>query len=355
MVVSLPFIGYSLLLNSSEELVTDYSHSTNVVDWLCETRQQTEHNPDKQAIVSKTGTFADARKVNHDSSMSYGRLTVHVWSDICGSKVNNLRNCPHFPYFPDKTYSISAFYKIQIGFLTNNGERIFGFVHPQRSGKYKFTITSDGTSELWLSPNEDPASSEMIARVNSYPEGAWPEEGDNKKYHNQISKEITLYAGKKYYIESLSKQGSGLPHVAVYWSYNSSNSPFEIISSEYLSSFSENKRYGAIPLHAGKQPNILIQSKSKLFDFNRLPFIDRKEYIDLIPTCPYIPSFLVRQKLQKYEGLWLTKVSRVFPQDETAMFESALNADKWSTPNLRVDRSKVEFVVDELMANLQPR
>ncbi|KAL9955811.1 hypothetical protein ACROYT_G037194 [Oculina patagonica] len=354
-VASLPFLGYLLLLTPSEKLVIDYSHSPNTApDCNCAIRQETHPNTDKKAIAPTSGTFKDARKVNHDSSTSLGSLTVHVWTEICGTKVSNLRNWPHFPYFPDKTYSIASFHKIQVGDLAKNGERIFGYVHPPTSGKYRFAIISDGTTELWLSPNEDPAFSKMIARVLSDHEWAWTEEEDYNNYPKQISNEITLHAGKKYYIESLSRQGSEVPHVAVYWSYGSSNSPFEIIFSEYLSRFSKSNRHGAIPFHAGKQRNILIQSKSKLYDFNRLPFINRREYIDQIPTCQYIPSFLVRRKLNKYEGVSIPKVSQVFPEDETSMFIMT-SYNEWSKPNQRAERNIVESVVNKFMAYLEPR
>ncbi|KAL9956006.1 hypothetical protein ACROYT_G037420 [Oculina patagonica] len=237
--------------------------------------------------------------------------------------------------------------------MRNNGERIFGFVHPQRSGEYKFAITSDDTSELWLSPNKDPASSEMIARVYSPDESAWTEEGDYKKYPDQISKEIILNAGKKYYIESLSKQGSGAAHVAVYWSYR--NSTFEIIPSKYLSSFSENNNHESIPPHAGKQANTLLQSKSHLYYFTRLPFISRREYFKLIPTCPYSPSFLVQRKLQRYQGVWLTQESHVFPQDDTDMFKKSYLKSDWNKPNAIVNKDRAKSIVDKLINSLQPR
>ncbi|KAL9955817.1 hypothetical protein ACROYT_G037201 [Oculina patagonica] len=320
-------------------------------DCPCAKRQQTEYNIEEQArsfVAPTARTFVAQRRVVHNSSMSLGRLNVHLWSEICGTKVVNLRNWPHFPYFPDKRSFISEFYKTQVPNSMNNGERIFGFIHPERSGNYKFAITSDDTSELWLSPNQDPASSEMIARVYSPDGSAWTEEGDYNKYPDQISKEITLHAGKKYYIESLSKQGSGLAHVAVYWSYSSSNSPFKIISSEYLSSVSENNRRVAIPLHAGKQSNILIQSKRKQYHFNRLPFVNRKEYIDQIPTCLYIPSFLVRKQLQRYQGILLTTESQVFPQDGTDMFKSTWK-HQYSKPNPSADKNIVESAVNKLI------
>ena len=238
--------------------------------------------------------------------------------------------------------------------MINNGERIFGFIHPQRSGEYKFAITSDDTSELWLSPNEDPASSEMIARVYSPNGSAWTEEGDYKKYPDQISKEVVLNAGKKYYIESLSKQGSGAAHVAVYWSY--SNLTFEIISSKFLSKFSENNNHESIPTHAGKQASTLLQSKMRLFDFNRLPFIRRKEYINLIPSCPYSPSFLVRKKLKPFEAAWnwLANGSHVFPQDDTDMIKSAWRP-YWTKPNPPVDKNTVESIVAKLINSLKSR
>ena len=350
----LPFIGYLLLLTRSEELGTEYPYSTNTYTALgcpCVTRQQIEYSTEEQdrVFVAPTATTLTVeREVSHDSSISLGSLNVHQWSEICGTQVDILRNWPHFPFFPDNRSFISQFHKSQVHDSRNNGERIFGYVHPRRSGKYKFAITSDDASELWLSSNEDPASSEMIARVYSPDGSAWTEKGDYKKYPDQISKDVTLYAGKKYYIESLSKQGSGLAHVSVYWSYSSSNLPLQIISSEYLSSFSGNNRHGAIPLHAGKQPNLLLQNKSKQYYFNRLPFINRKEYIDLIPTCPYIPSFLVREQLQRYQGVSLTSESQVFPKDDTDMFKSTWK-HRWSNPNPSTDKNIVESVVDKLV------
>ena len=314
---SVPFLGYLLIFGRCLE-------------------------PQTEAIVTSIA-------VEHDYAKSTGSLNVHLWHGICGMNVDNLRNWPHFPYFPDKRSFVSEFRKTQVLNMKDNGERIFGFVHPQVSGMYKFAITSDDTSELWLSRNEDPASSEMIARVYSPHRSAWTKEGDYKKYPEQISKEILLHSGKKYYIESLSKQGSGLAHVAVYWSYSSSNSEFEIISSKYLSTFSKSKHHETIPLHAGKQPNNSPQSKSTLYDFYRLPFVSRKEYNGLIQTCPYSPSFLVRGKLQRYQGISLTRESYVFPQDDTNMIKSTSWKHRWSTADPHTGKSIVESFLNKFV------
>ena len=312
LVTSISFIGCLLLFSSSDS--GGFPTVSNACDCPCASRLQSELN--NNTVKSKTETtgfastertFIREQKTENDSNTS-GILNVHFWSEICGTKVDILRNWPHFPYFPDKRSSISEFKYTQNPATNNNGQRIFGFVHPQKSGDYKFAITSDDTSELWLSPNEDPASSEMIARVYSPTKSAWTVDGDYMKYAEQISKKITLHAGKKYYIESLLKQGSGSAHVAVYWSYRN-HSTFKIISSKYLSSFS--KINDDAPPHAGKQRNILLQLKRNLFYFNRLPIVNRKEYADLMTTCPYSPTFLVRKKLKKYESIWFTKVTSV--------------------------------------------
>jgi len=359
---SLPLLGYLLLFSSSETglstSVPGEILSTNTVcDCPRATKQQTQNStlePQIEAMVtsttSTTRTFTAERKVEHNSSTSIGSLNAHMWSAICGMSVDILRNWPHFPYFPDKRSFVSEFRKAQVMNTKDNGERIFGFVRPQVSGMYRFAITSDDTSELWLSKNEDPASSEMIARVYSPRESAWTEQGDYKKYREQISNEIILHAGKKYYIESLIKQGAGAAHVAVYWSYG--DSAFEIISSKYLSSFSENGNQESIPPHAGKQRNITLRSKSNLYYYNRLPFLSRNEYNSVIPACSYSPSFLWNGTIRANQGVWMTMKheSRVFPQDDTDMLQK--RRDGWSKPNVLLDKNTVDSVVDKLITSL---
>ena len=289
-----------------------------------------------------------------DFSTCFGSLNVHMWSEICGMSVDTLRNWPHFPYFPSQRSFVWEFRRTQLPVPSvDSGERIFGFVHPQVSGMYKFAITSDDTSELWLSRNEDPASSEMIARVYSSHESAWTQEGDYKKYPEQISKEILLHAGKKYYIESSSKQGAGAAHVAVYWSHR--NTTFEIISSRYLSKYSGNSNHETIPTHAGRR-NVSFHSKSNLYSFYRLPLFNKENFINSIPSCPYSPSFLVRRKLGMFEAAWnwMANESYVFPQDDTDMIKSHFRPN-WTKPNALADNNRIKSVVDKFVYSLRSR
>ena len=358
LLVGIPLLGYLLLFSSSETRlstsVPGKIFSPDIVRGCpCATKQLTQNStlePQTEAIVTSSGE----KKVEQESTKSPGTLNVHMWSAVCGRNVDVLRNWPHFPYFPDKRSFISEFRKTQVAAnVQNSGERIFGFVHPQVSGMYKFAITSDNTSELWLSRNEDPASSEMIARVYSPHGSAWTEEGDFKKYPEQISKEILLHADQKYYIESLSKQGSGATHIAVYWSYR--NTTFEIISSRYLSNFSAKSNQETIPRHPGGQ-NISFHNKSNLYYFYRLPLFNKKDYINSIPSCPYSPSFLVRRKLNKYEAAWnwMANESYVFPQDDTDMIKSDFRP-YWTKPNALADNNRIKSVIDKFLYSLRSR
>ena len=357
LVVSLPFIVYLTSLNSSERFpfsVKPQSSMFNAVKDFTKQRTLSTNTWTERSLTSKS---------------NFGKMEVHMWMGICGTEmpeVDILRNWPHFPYRPDGRTFITEFRLNARVRETDkfSGNRIFGFIHPQRSGDYKFAIKSDGPSELWLSRNENPASSEMIARVFSPNEPASTQKRDDKNCRSQISKEIALEAGKKYYIESLeiNKQANSRhSHVAVYWLYSSlTGATFEIVSSKYLSKFCDDKNRETIPHPAPISPaeiaSILHQSEINFYYFHRLPFINKKEYIALLPTCPYSPSFLVRQKLEKYAGVWLVKESRVFPEDDTDMLTTQLAARVlWSLPNPIVDKNKVVSVVDKLVTSLRSR
>ncbi|KAA5548768.1 Ig-like domain-containing protein [Adhaeribacter rhizoryzae] len=94
----------------------------------------------------------------------------------------------------------------------NYGTRIRGYVIPPTTGEYVFYIAGDDQADLYLSTSADPNQKKMIAYL-SRPTAA------NKftDHASQQSKTVTLQAGKRYYIEALHKEGTGLDHVSVGW------------------------------------------------------------------------------------------------------------------------------------------
>ena len=286
---------------------------------------------------------------------NHGMMNEHVWWNISETAMGALRNWPHFANVPNKRSFITDFHSRTVNDSTNKGQRIFGFIHPQVDGKYTFAITSSGPSELWLSPNEHPACSQLIARVYSPDEWASTLKEEYNKYHGQISSEISLYAGKKYYMESLAvnRQSSDETFVTVHWLNTSAskNSNFRIILSKYLSPFYGTNSLERSPRRCNSGTESNLQER-----FLRLPLMNRMEYMTLFPTCRYNPSFLVRRKLERYQGVWLTmgKESLVFPQDDTDM-SSKEQVKKWASPNPVINKNRVECIVNEFMSILREK
>ena len=162
----LPFTGYLIFFSSPSETfpipVVEKSMSASNLDDCpcscpCVARKAIESNITKQTegvTTSTTRTLTSERNIEDNSLTITGSLNAHMWYGICGMSVDVLRNWPHFPYLPDKRSFVSEFHKTELP-RVDSGERIFGFVHPQVSGMYKFAITSNDTSELWLSTNKN--------------------------------------------------------------------------------------------------------------------------------------------------------------------------------------------------------
>ena len=164
-----------------------------------------------------------------------GRLTVSIWRNLCGDDVNVLRSSPFYPSFPSEKNFIREISEFEIeDNEAEYGQTIAGFLNPVRNGSYRFAIASDDSSELWLSPSENPEEKQLIASV--FVEGAtgWTRKNEIDKYPNQISRDIKLRHGGRYYIEVIHKQGKGDGFVQVFWS-NPGVTDFKLICSEYLS------------------------------------------------------------------------------------------------------------------------
>ena len=76
-----------------------------------------------------------------------------------------LRNSPFYPSYPSEmlVHDISEF-QIEDN-KTEYGQTRAGFLNPARGGSYRFAIASDDSSELWLSPSENPDEKKLIASV----------------------------------------------------------------------------------------------------------------------------------------------------------------------------------------------
>ena len=281
-----------------------------------------------------------------------GFLNVYIWRKLCGNSVENLKKLPFFPQHPDEE---NVTHVLHIEDNTQDyGQRIFGFIHPPRSDSYLFGIASDDSSELWLSPSQDPRDKQLIARVFDEQSIAWTKMDELDRYSDQVSKTaIKLERGKKYYIEVLHKQIEGAGFVQVFWR-NSDDLNFNVISADHISSYTKAPavaRKEAIPTVLSKRFQNSLQIKSSngtkhdYFKFYSLPFIPIEKFL---PLCDYKTT---RQKVKRFQGIKLVIDSHVFPGDDTTM--GLDDGDIWTRPNLRVDEDLIESIVDKIMSSIE--
>ena len=271
-------------------------------------------------------------------------LSISIWRDLCGDEVKVLRNSPLYPSYPSEKKIIREFSEFQIeDNKVEYGQTIAGFLNPARNGPYRFAIASDDSSELWLSPSENPEEKQLIASV--FAEGAtgWTKKNEIDKYPSQISRDIKLRDGGRYYIEVIHKQGTGDGFVQVFWS-NPGVTEFKLISSEYLSSCSVSPKEDAMNQVVAKRLAISQTTGTNLSSFYTLPLISEGNYL---PQCKYKSSFITSDKIDRKHGVYLVYLSNVFPQDDTFM---GSKGNVWSWSNRFSDKEIVQSVVDKMIA-----
>ncbi len=158
-----------------------------------------------------------------------GSITVEYWQGISGTSVSDLTNNANYPDNPDSTGSLTRF-EIPVDSMENYGTRIRGYLHPPSSGDYTFWISSDDSSQLWLSSNDEPGNAGQIAYVDG-----WTNSREWNKFASQKSASISLTAGQTYYIEALHKEGNYGDNLAVAWEGPGFSQ--EVIEGSHLSPF----------------------------------------------------------------------------------------------------------------------
>ena len=170
-----------------------------------------------------------------------GFITGKAFLNLTGTAVSDLTRSPNFPENPDILLTLPYFEWAATGNIStppgnwadNYGTQIPGFFYPPTTGDYVFWICSDDTSELYLSPDSDPANKKLIAKESSYSDprqydtsagGSDPTMKDSSQFTgtqwptkdpNSGGAEITLQAGKAYYIEARHKEGTGGDNLSV--------------------------------------------------------------------------------------------------------------------------------------------
>lgn len=133
---------------------------------------------------------------------------------------------PGFPFTAQRRSFLRDF-QVSNKDNTNYIDRIRGYISPPVSGMYTFWISSDDSSELWLSTGREPFLAKKIAHARD-----WTDPEEWTRYPSQRSQPLRLEQGQEYYIETLHEQNGGAEHLAVAW--EGPDLAKSIVSAEYL-------------------------------------------------------------------------------------------------------------------------
>eukprot|EP00795_Rhopilema_esculentum_P013058 gene13058-3834_t len=269
-----------------------------------------------------------------------GYLNLHVWQAWCGSTVEDLKRNKHFPLYPDMRTTTDELF-VRHG-ERSYGQRIYGFLHPPKSGNYTFYLSSDDNSELWLSTSSSPDKIRKIAWLGNATDSDNVPVAYFSMSDSQISKKIQLSRDQMYYIEVLHKQNAFSDHVLVSWK-GPAIPKVKKITGRYLSAYVDEfelssdvnilaeyipETRASFPTHHHGTLNaspLLLKNLSQFGaqdqrdHFHLTPFIDDSDVANILPICRYSPSYLVDFEVNRYEGVYLIHETAVFPDDKTEL------------------------------------
>ena len=155
-----------------------------------------------------------------------GYMQRQLYFNLTGTSVASLTNSPGFPNNPGQIdYPASMGWPVEN--LTNNyGGRMAGYVVPPVSGLYYFSVHSDDNSQLYLSPNDNPAQKVLLTQ----------ETGAGGSFDAHASSAVPLIAGQRYYIEGLMKEATGNDYFYAAWK-TPTNMAWTVIPGQFLGNY----------------------------------------------------------------------------------------------------------------------
>ncbi|KAK3746361.1 hypothetical protein QZH41_006292 [Actinostola sp. cb2023] len=266
-----------------------------------------------------------------DMDSKVGFLSLHIWDNICEFSVESLKEFVLFPSLPKFRKLVN---KSEVHGISdkNSGMRIFGFLHPNETGSYKFGISSDGNSEFWLSNDTNRFNARKIASVGSENEHLVTKLGKYDELSTQTTTHVNLTKGNKYFMEILYKHISGTGRVEVAW-MKPKSSRFQAIPGPHLSTSDSHVTDNMAGANDYDGTSVYMSTKG----LNYMPFMDFMDFEEAFSECVYQPSYYITKKLVRFQGARNkdnTHFAEIYPPDSSSETLSLIkDKDIWWKEN----------------------
>jgi WD40 repeat protein len=145
-----------------------------------------------------------------------GMVRLDYFDGVRNKFLTNLTRLARFPGNPDRSAPLARL-EIPRNQAEDYGARITGLLLPPVTGEYRFFISSDDQSHLFLGATDQPESKQLIAQETHWQSPrAWFAARRRIGTQN-VSKPIYLESGLRYYLELHYKEGAVLDHCEVTW------------------------------------------------------------------------------------------------------------------------------------------
>ncbi len=142
-----------------------------------------------------------------------GKIINYRYEGIPGSNLNDLYEAAIFPGTPNYSETLDFFGMPSVNTVDDFGTLVQAYLTVPVSGNYKFNVTGNYNTILFISSNDDPENKQAHQALVSSSSGMT----EHDKFIWQSTSFIYLEANTYYYIEINHKDGSGSEHFSAFW------------------------------------------------------------------------------------------------------------------------------------------
>ena len=110
-----------------------------------------------------------------------------------------------------------------------------------------------------------------------------------------------------------------------------------------------------LPMHVQQsEPSFVNEEVKRRSEMYFLPFITEEDTKDLFPPCQYNPSYIVKNSLDRYQSMWETHYTSIYPHDHADIMRKRWETDDFVTfGNDQLDENAARKIVAQVWTQIQ--